>query len=286
MKWKILGIGICMLLISTPIVSAIKISTQENTSPLLYNADVPIWEVGDYWTYTINYKSNLYPDMTLGFTIDSEITFEVVDDSGEFYNLEGTIDPSFGAIDFYLGNLHFKSTRSCTIRIDLQIQKSDLGIYTYISHIEGPMVLSIGPLPLPILIPFEAHVEWECNPIWPMIPFPLSHGDTGIINETRYYGTNGYLKLFWGLINQQFDDSSWKVTRDIPYWVKIKQFTVPAGTFDAYDVYLGWPGEYYHNPIYAVDAGNVIMYDCYVKHDNGNLYFSIDLDLKDFSYSP
>jgi hypothetical protein len=98
--------------------------------------------------------------------------------------------------------------------------------------------------------------------------------------------TEGYWKLFWGLIPINFEDTSWYSPLDTPYVVTEKQIIVPAGTFDGYKINIGW-NDYYYIPEYSPEIGNVAKFSLYLPHgDSGVLYLSLDLALKSTTYTP
>lgn len=96
MKIKLIGMLICIILITTSIAVAqspqqteSKSSTETLSSG--YNTDVPVWEINDQWIYRIDsisinsHKENIV--MNLSLTI-SELPLTVISTTGDFYNLE------------------------------------------------------------------------------------------------------------------------------------------------------------------------------------------------------
>jgi len=287
LKKKIIGILVCMLIIAT-LAIPISAMNKEATSvykPISIDADVPTWEIGDSWTYIIYKHVTADVNGTSGYNVDSEITFEVIDDTGDYYTLEGKITPSFGAFEIFMGNISFKSTKFMKINMDLQIRKDDLGIYKYQVYGKGKLFLSFGSLVIPFPIHYKGNIEWECDPVWPMIPFPLFDGKNGTVDDTKYIGTNGYWNFFHGLIPIAFPDSSWDSPKHTPFEVAEEQITVEAGTFDVFNVFVGWE-DYYYMPMYSEKVGNVVKFSNYIEHDNGELYFYMELELKDYNYTP
>ena len=102
MKYKILSIiVVCLMLLTTFFAVAENIDAiedkkikQENL-PLIFDDDVPVWEIGDSWTYVIDNvefaidDENLSEDFIIIFNMQiGEFTIEVIDDAGDLYTAE------------------------------------------------------------------------------------------------------------------------------------------------------------------------------------------------------
>jgi len=96
MKTKLVGILISLMLLTTICATATtlyttpnKTQTQAQTSATM--VDVPVWEVGDTWTYSVD-------DISIEYTTDSqsillhgslsELPLEVTSTTGEYYTLQ------------------------------------------------------------------------------------------------------------------------------------------------------------------------------------------------------
>ena len=282
----IVGILIVTLVLTTTFATSIKINNEDIVHPLTFETDVPVWEIGDSWTYIVNLEINNDVEKTSGsYYNDLEIEYEVVDDSGEYYTLEGTSTLNPGVMQFYIGTLNLVSSRFGNHVNVLKLRKSDLGIYSFDSIGEGILFISIGGLTLPIPIQFEGNGQNEIDPVWQLIPFPLIDGKSGDIPATTYINKGSYYKLLWGLIQIEFPESQWSNSA-IPYTITEKQVTVEAGTFDVYEVDSGY-NHYYFRPIYSEEVGNVVKYTHYIEHgDSGVIYHSMEMELKDYNYTP
>jgi len=96
MKTKLIGMLICLMLLTTLLAVAKppqKIENKASTETIAsaYDADVPIWEVGDYWTYQIDNISLLYEQegklINIYLTI-ADLPLTVINTTGDFYTLE------------------------------------------------------------------------------------------------------------------------------------------------------------------------------------------------------
>ena len=95
MKIKIFGIIVLMLLL-TSAMSAVGQNTivkKQNMVQTLLDDDVPIWNVGDSWTYTINDFTYDYDEGGLKLYFDGNIDdfiWTVADTSGSTYIVDFT----------------------------------------------------------------------------------------------------------------------------------------------------------------------------------------------------
>jgi hypothetical protein len=96
MKMKIIGILICMMLMTTFITVAKpseKVESKSSTEQMstAYGADIPVWKIGDKWTYKIDDISIVYPPegnlINLHLSI-AEIPLTVISTTGDTYTLE------------------------------------------------------------------------------------------------------------------------------------------------------------------------------------------------------
>ena len=96
MKTKLIGMLICIILITTPIAVTLSPQKTEGKSSTeaissTYNVDVPVWEINDQWIYRIDsisinsHKENRV--MNLSLTI-AELPLTVISTTGDFYTLE------------------------------------------------------------------------------------------------------------------------------------------------------------------------------------------------------
>ena len=92
MKKKIIGIFVCMLMIATTIVTATNVK-EEKIETSSYKVDVPIWEVGDSWTYNEHYNEFTYGDegeVLLAWYHNCTSTYTVTNTTGDSYTVKLT----------------------------------------------------------------------------------------------------------------------------------------------------------------------------------------------------
>ncbi len=78
MKRKFVGIVIFILVVTT-VVSATNINMKENIQTTASSADVPVWEVGDTWTYDVHIYIAASPNVIDDMVLDArgELVLEV-----------------------------------------------------------------------------------------------------------------------------------------------------------------------------------------------------------------
>jgi hypothetical protein len=283
MKKKIIGIFVCLLMLTTLIIPVVAITNKYETKTTSYNADVPIWEKGDEWTYLFTQSTDIeLPDFFATYTFSGELTFEVVDDSDDSYILEAKTKP-LGSFD--LGVIEFKTTRFTYLTMRLNIRKVDLGLEHYKHVLRGILKLKVGPItiPFPIQILFDLNVE--IDPTWNLIPFPLYDGKHGNLNSTEFWHYNCGISLFWGLIPLFKMNNSWPVS-PIPYTCSQEQITVEAGIFDVYNVSAEWTDGSRFESYYCEEVGNVVKEIIYIPLEQDLKRYYLNLELKDWSNTP
>jgi len=255
------------------------------------HADVPTWEVGDSWTYDMELYIASSPNVTDDMITDfyGELTYEVVDDVGDIYTLNGHMSRLFGLLDLP-GNIDLKPTRFTQYNSILEVQKDDLALSTHWYEMKGIGLLTLGPLPLPIPIQMQAHRSTECDPAFHFMPFPLYDGDSGTFASSTLYESTE-TTMFWGLILvEKNDDIEWN-TGEVDYTVSIESITVEAGIFDAFNVSGEYPfgdhGIDIYRSYYVEEIGNVAK--SLIRVDFGETeetYYLMTLELKSTTYEP
>jgi hypothetical protein len=290
MKNKIVGIVILML-VATTVVSAINVNVEEKTQTTASEADVPLWKVGDTWTYDAHIymaaSPNVIDDMVLD--VRGELVLEVSEVTGETYQLTGLMKPLTGTVDIP-GNLGFRLTRISSFTSNLEIQKTNLSLRHHDYTMKGICLLTLGPIPLLIPIQMQTYKKTEFGPMWEILPFPLYDGKTGDYDNSTY-NEEWKTTMFWGLIPIASGTSNYSwVGGEAPYNCKADSITVPAGTYDVYNVscYLdfGTGGQDYYFSNYAEDVGNIVSGIYNLDFGNGNTAFFIELGLKSTTYEP
>jgi hypothetical protein len=277
MKTKIVGILVCMLLIAT---LAIPISAlNKEYEPQTIGADVPVWEVGDSWTYYVDYFES-DDNETLIYTLEGSLTFEVTDDSGDSYILEGTGRP-LGVIQY--GNIGLRTSFLSRVTYDMKMRKSDLGFEYANYYLKGICWLTLGGIPLPVPIQIHGFKNTDFTPIQGFMPFPLTDGDSGTIPSIDFHIVTG-TSLFWGIIPITDVDSTWGC-EDLDYTVTADQITVPAGEFDVYAVEAENYVEDHYNSWYCEEVGNVVKENILIYvGETSQVYLSMDMELEETTY--
>ena len=223
MKGKIVGILICVMLLTTFFSVATNVEDDYNKEHMViynepssssYDDDVPIWEIGNTWTYKIDdinldiSDENLSENFTIQIhgSIDS-LPLEVVDDSGDSYQLafQATIG-GYISVDIDLGDGPINVTgefEETTIEGSLFFNKSDLGIKQVEIIISGKLAINVIEQPygnwsffpeIPISATITMNAEFD--PIYPIIDFPL--------NTSKFWGLPSVNITFDGTI-----ESTW-----------------------------------------------------------------------------
>ena len=266
MKKAIVCFFCCMIIIPSFIVSAERI---ENTKASANNNDdVPIWNNGNSWTYTINdfwasfsYEGN---GIQMAGRID-DFTWTVTDTSGDTYTVDvaGIITANY-TLSLMLGSMVLNvggTIKPPLIKLKGTIifGKSDLEIIDFNAVITGLTSIMINPLPIkfPILIRITADADLSTP--FPLFDFPLhvfkfwNMPEIDIITNVNFGGIFGILKI--------------PITIPAHYpWTPLAfsclskdNIHVEAGDYDAWRIksLLGGFFEYY----YAPTVGNLIKID-------------------------
>lgn len=283
-KKTIVTILVCMLVVPSIIVSAEPIdNTKESTN---YDDDVPIWNNGDSWTYSVS-------EFWVNFTYEGknikmvgkidDFKWTVTDTSGSSYKVDitGEITANY-EITLPLGSLvlYFSGTIKPTwtnLKGTIIFGKSNLEIEDFNAEITGLTSIQILPIPIkfPILVKITA--DADLSTVFPLFEFPLhtlklwNMPEIDVITNLNLGGIFGIIKIPI-IISAHYD---W-----IPFAFTClyqESVTVEAGTYDAWLIksLLGGFFEYY----YAPSIGNIVKID--VNMPRGG----IEAQLKTTNYS-
>jgi len=279
MKKKITGIIVSILLLTTIVIPVTALTDIHEIGATSYDVDVPIWEKGDSWTYHFT-ESRTHAFNTY---ISGDITFKVMDDSGDSYILKATTKPD-GTFD--LGGYGLKTTILTSINMNLNIRKADLGLESFEEKLKGIFLLKIGPLTLPLPIQAEIKTYVEFDPTWAVIPFPLFDGKSGTLSGTEIWHINVYAHLFWGLVPVFGPQNISIPLTPVPYTCSEEQINAQGDTFDVFNVSAEWIDGSRFVSYYSEDIGNVVKEVIYIPYGGGYVWHSLILELKDYNYSP
>jgi len=288
MKIKILEIiTVVILLVSVAsTVGQTAIEKTQKNEPTTLDDDVPIWSVGDSWTYTVNDFTFDYQGSSQKLYFDGSIadfTWTVVDTSGSTYTVDftGKLNCEY---DIYLSLSSLTLAVSGTMKETLThmsgtliFTKSNLQLQDMSAEIKGITMAKIYPLPIPFPIPFKVKINGDLSNEFPLFDFPLSTNkfwtlpDMDIVMSVHAGGP-------FGIIDIPITFSTHYSWMPLAFHCKDKKdITVEAGSFNAWEIESTFFDlfEYY----YAPSVGNIIKIDATMP--NGD----INAELKSTNYS-
>jgi len=286
MKRTIVWIIIGSLLLTTSISVALP-QSQMLSQTTSFDDNVPEWEVGDSWTYTVDSLIINYNDSGQKLFIDGRIddfTWTVTDTSDSLYytiDFTGKLTANYDLIfSSGSGTIHLTGTfKNTFVRLKgtILFTKDNLQIHKVNAEIKGLTAGIIAPLKFPLPIPFKLILNSGLSVDFPLFEFPLSSIKFWSLPEldlTMHAWAGG----IFGIIG-------FPITFQIHYsWTPLAFFcqdkrdvTVTAGTFSAYKIstIIGEFFEYY----YAPEVGNIIKIDATLP--NG----AVSAELKSTNYS-
>jgi hypothetical protein len=234
MKKKIVGIVILML-VATTVVSATNINVKKAIQPTRLSVDVPVWAKGDSWTYNERFINHYYTvNGTLWYLVyhNCTSTYTVTDTTGDNYTVQRTSTNNEGRVT--LGSVHLKYTKFTRFISELTLRKTDLALVRDSSKEKGPVFLLLfNKLP----IPAQYTDAWEFIYSIPdvSLPFPLTAGTHGTLPNASFTGHEKF-SLYWGLIPLLNIPDFYGYMGDQNYTCEMANISVPAGTYDAYNV--------------------------------------------------
>lgn len=205
-----------------------------------YEAEVPVWNVGDSWTYDVELDGS--SDALISFDGKVEdLVFCVVADTESSYKLEfnGQVNGEVSTEDSSITG----TLKDTIVEGDLSIEKSMLGIQQLDAQISGKIIITLIPIPLTI------NLTLNFNPAYNSLDFPISVGKQWIITSSDVTGNADISSLLEGVAIFT------SVGGGNANCISIESITVEAGTYEAYKIIGdGDISEIY----YAEIAGNVI----------------------------
>jgi len=312
MKSKLFGLLICIMLLTTLLAAAkpansIPVTTSSKTQAASSTmVDVPVWEIGDTWTYRVNDLSINYTTGTQSVLLQGSITqlpLEVTNTTGDFYTLSFattmngighiTANPSDGPVNISI------TFSDLAIQGTLKVEKSTLGIKNIAFSFDNQKiafnVIDQPYITLPswlhkISAKFTSNIDINSDISVSLLSFPLFTGMYWDLIATNI-SVNGKLQSFFFSVlhflnnfaklfgmdflpaeiadllpvidfNQALTNYLGTNVFQVPgfaglfYCPATESISVPAGTYDAYNISLmGGIGQCY----YASAASNIIQ---------------------------
>jgi hypothetical protein len=261
-KFGLVGLLIFMLVISTFIVSAENIETLN--SPINPDDDVPIWNIGNSWTYQVSEFSVDYAYEEISIVMNGQIDdfkWTVTDTSTDYIlDVEGKVSATFeGTLPFGSGILNFngdiKSNRN-KITGEIVFTKTNLEIVDFNAEIKGIAKIQIHPIPFKLPLPIKITANADLSTAFPLLNFPLkipkfwNLPEMDIEMHTTFGGIFGIFSYPLKLTTHY----SWT---PLAFSVLAQEtITVPEGTYDAWKI-ESLIGDYF-TYYYAPAVGNLI----------------------------
>ena len=242
-------------------------TSRHPTATATTDDDVPVWTVGDSWTYTVNniivnYSSGGQQIHMTG-QID-DFTWTVTDASGLYYTvaltgkLTATYDILFtqGSTYHFVGSITPQLTR---LKGTLQLTKTDLQIHHVNLQLVGITMTKFNSLPFNIPVPIKLISDGGLNTDFPLFDFPLYTLKFWNLPDVTLTMSSTFGGIF-GLIQIPFTVTVHYSFMPFAFWMLDQEsITVPAGTYNADKIVslIGDTFAYY----YAPSAGNIVKID-------------------------
>lgn len=307
MKIKLFAIILCGMLLTTCVVFAAPsekmMTTKTETRHVSsLSADVPVWHVGDFWTYKVNNVSvNFEEDnQTIDLTLSvDQLPLTVASISGDSYTLSFSTKASgHGLINIDAGDGPINMTIDFTnvkISGNVMIDKTMLGIKSIDANLKGLFKLDIIQQPYfnfslhHIPIPITMNMTIDSNSSVSVLAFPMNIGISWNVSASDFT-INGKIHSIWlniihfantiadffgkPFLSPQIDALLPVIDiKDVLTTIGIgnvfsipeapgifnclntENITVPAGTFNAYNISIAdGIGSIFYAPV----AGNVV----------------------------
>ncbi|HVQ01548.1 MAG TPA: hypothetical protein VMT57_08540 [Candidatus Thermoplasmatota archaeon] len=263
---SIIIIGI--LLLSGFGVAAANTETKAAANTAANLDDVPVWNVGNSWTYsvssiTVNYNHQGQQILMNG-KID-DFTWTVTDTTGDYYTvaLTGKLTATYDLLlNTQTSTLHLVGSFTPTLtRLTgtIQLTKSDLQVHAMYLQLVGITKTKINTLSFYLPIPFKLVSQGSLTTDFPLFDFPLYMLKFWDMPDMTLTMSSTFGGIF-GLIQIPFTVSvhySWSPLAF--YTLGTEDVTVPAGTYNAYKInsLISDYFAYY----YASEVGNLVKID-------------------------
>ena len=275
-----------MLVIATAMVSATSVK-EEHIGTTSYEADVPVWEVTDSWTYNEQYNSFAYRnDGTTFYTwyLNCTSTYTVTDDTGDTYTVKMTTKNMEGRLT--IGPYRIRFTPFYKVTQEIEHRKTDLAYVDMSTQEKGFVFWLIGNIGFPIPAYFSDIWENSLTPANEFLTFPLTAGTNGTFSSFTSTG-NEKLALYFGLIT--IYDVEW-TDLEFPaknYTCEMADITVPAGDYEAYNVSRDeGSAQNFSYCYYVPEVGFYAKWTFHTELDDGKPVENNEAELVSTTYTP
>ena len=288
MKNKIVGIVILML-VATTVVSATNINVKEKIQPTSVGVDVPVWVVGDSWTYDNRLTQYRYlSNGTLSFKLFENYTetIAVTDASGDNYTVKVTGKNIEGSL--VNGSYRLKFTGFMKETGELVLRKTDLACLSESYTTKGLAFWLIGKIGFPIPAQLTFFQKYRTPSGYRFLPFPLIAGTNGTIPPATQTFQEKW-SLYWGFIKLVQINQTY-TAGNLHYHCEMANITVPAGTYNAYNISIDrhyGSGDWHGWRYYVEDVGMQTKIHWDVDWDtSGKPGYILEYNLVSTTYTP
>ena len=224
------------MLVATTVVSATNLNVKKDIQPTASGVDVPVWKKGDSWTYTwheIEYKYTANNTLWYTFYYNCTMTMTITDDTGDSYTQKWTSINNEGRAT--ISSYRLKFTPFTKYTGEAVLRKTDLAGLSEIHQQKGFAFWLIGNIGLPMPAQYMHTTEWIYTNPAVYLPFPMTAGTSGTFPGYRdTYQEKCF--LYWGLIKLFNWPAKNYTISPVGYKCEMANITVPAGTYNAYNV--------------------------------------------------
>lgn len=246
MKIRLFGTLTCIIFILSiiPMVEA-NSNEQEKNPSIIFDDDVPVWEVGNSWKYTIeNFsvaRGGTGKVLLLNGKID-DLEFTVSDTTGDYYKVDVT-----GKINAYY-EIYYESALTIYItgtftpsltrfKGTITFKKTNLEVSDFSANIIGITKAKISPIPVSFPIPIKLSLDGDFSTSIPILDFPLydfkipwSLPELNVETNAKFGGIFGLIKIPITIITR-YDSTI------AAFWcLGENSISVDAGTFSSWRI--------------------------------------------------
>ena len=290
MKEKIVAIVVLMLVATTVASATNGLTVKENNQPKTCSVNVPVYKVGDSWTYIYHETSYKYlKNNTRWYTLYHNCTMidTVTAVSDTNYTMKWTSTKNEGRA--IISKIRLKFTPFTKYSGEDVYRKTDLACWSETDQEKGLAIWLMGGIGFPMPVQYLHVIKTVFKVPFIILPFPLNASTQGSLTWGPYTFKEK-CTLDWGLI-KLFD---WPVSNYAggfcPCKIEMANVTVPAGTYNAYnvsnDVTYG-NGHQHVWRYYSPEVGQQVKLYSYTDWDNyGNPGTIVTEELVSTTYTP